>query len=318
MVNTNPGRIEWESTYCCLCGADSGRPVLSTVLGPEDDAREVSIIRCTGCGLVYLNPRPSPASISHFYRGNYGPHRAVPRPSGFAWALQRLAFRVDTSPARRTLSRPLRWFLNTLGTRPLLHGRPGDGLIDVGCASGRHLYLYHRLGWDVLGIESDQECCALIRRLLGLPVVEGSWVEAETKVEAYNAVIFWHVLEHIHDPRAALEKAFRSLAPGGLVQIAVPTCDGAGFPAFRECWAALEFPRHLFFFSESTLRRLLDQTSFTGIRIRPLWRESLVAWKRSAEKERAETGNGHGFFALVPPFRKGPDILLAEAVRPLS
>jgi 2-polyprenyl-3-methyl-5-hydroxy-6-metoxy-1,4-benzoquinol methylase len=311
-------RPVWESADCHLCGPTGSSQLFTTTVSGAAGVRSVSLVRCKTCGLVFLNPRPTEAAIESFYEEDYAPHRAVSEAGAMTESLQRSAFRVDASAPARFLTTPLRWFLNTLGTRPLLHGRRGDRLIDVGCASGRHLLLYHRLGWDVLGLEADAGCCGLIRDELRLPVLEGSWSEAHIEPGQHNAVMFWHVLEHLHDPRAALEKAFRALKPGGVIQIAAPTCDGAGFSTFGEHWAALEVPKHLYFFSGVVLRKLLEEAGFIDVRVRPLWRESLIVWKRSAEKERAETGAGPSSFALVPLFRKGPDVLLAEAVRPSS
>jgi 2-polyprenyl-3-methyl-5-hydroxy-6-metoxy-1,4-benzoquinol methylase len=303
---------DWEFVECNLCGNESGTIVFETQIIDGGESHRAKLIECKACDLVYLNPRPTGDTISRFYQENYEPHRVSTVARGLTWRVQRAAFRVDAAPWRRRLTALLRFTINTLGTRPLLLGNPGDRLIDVGCATGRHLLLYHDLGWDIQGVESDPKCCSMIRETLQLPVIEGSWFDAETEAGSVQAIIFWHVLEHLHDPRAALRKAFATLAPGGTLQLSVPTCDGVGFTTFRESWAALELPRHLFFFSRSALRRLLEEVGFTDIRTRTLWRESFLVWKRSRQNKKQRVGPVDLLRRLCP----GGDVLLTEARKP--
>ena len=41
-----------------------------------------------------------------------------------------------------------------------------------------------------------------------------------------NLVVCWHVLEHVHDPAAALRRIYRDMPPGGLLSVEVPIEDG--------------------------------------------------------------------------------------------
>ena len=41
-----------------------------------------------------------------------------------------------------------------------------------------------------------------------------------------NVVVCWHVLEHVHDPFAALRRIHRDMPPGGLLSVEVPLEDG--------------------------------------------------------------------------------------------
>lgn len=314
MVNRSAD-TEWEHVTCNLCGYDTGSIIFATVIENHGLPHKVQLIRCAGCGLVYLSPRPTRQAIRRYYEREYGPHHAPVRLAGISWKLQKAAFRTDASPLLLKLTAVIRWVINTFGTRPLLLGRLGHRLIDVGCATGHHLSLYHQLGWDVQGVESDAACCSRIRGHLQLPVIEGSWEEAEIKPGQAEAVIFWHVLEHLHNPREGLRKGFDALAPSGTVQIAAPTCDGFGFKTFQENWAALELPRHLFFFSRNTLHRILEETGFTQVRVRTLLRESLLVWKRSGDYP--QSGTKRQFIRALGAFlRSGGDVLLAEAKKP--
>jgi SAM-dependent methyltransferase len=77
-----------------------------------------------------------------------------------------------------------------------------------------------------------------------------------------------HVLEHVHDPRAALAWCRRVLRPDGLLSIAVPNPAGLGHRVFGACWRGLEPPRHLSLFEASALRALLAEAGFAIERLR--------------------------------------------------
>src|SRR5262245_8501386 len=63
------GKVGWEEITCPLCGAADEEPVIAL---PAEAGREVyRVVRCRGCGMGYLNPRPDLSSIGHFYSDEY-------------------------------------------------------------------------------------------------------------------------------------------------------------------------------------------------------------------------------------------------------
>jgi SAM-dependent methyltransferase len=73
------------------------------------------------------------------------------------------------------------------------------------------------------------------------------------------------VLEHLHDPLAALKRARRLLRPGGLVAVLfVPRFDSREAQRFGPRWLALDLPRHLTHFSDATFRAL---AAAAGLRV---------------------------------------------------
>jgi hypothetical protein len=74
-----------------------------------------------------------------------------------------------------------------------------------------------------------------------------------------------HVLEHIPDPRAALERAHAALHPDGLVYIAVPDSESLQFKLMGKTWDAVTPIVHCQFFNEASLSQLLRNTGFEPI-----------------------------------------------------
>lgn len=83
----------------------------------------------------------------------------------------------------------------------------------------------------------------------------------------WDAVIGLHMLEHGNDPGAVLERMKARLRPGGLLLLAVPNFDAAGYRRFGMAWVWAQPPIvHVFHFTESGLRRLLEKHGFDDVR----------------------------------------------------
>ena len=87
--------------------------------------------------------------------------------------------------------------------------------IDVGCGLGRSYRVAQELGYDYTGI--DTASAHIERCKLQYP--EGRFICADWQSHRgqYELVTFISSLHHFRDWRAALEKAFSLLAPGGVV-----------------------------------------------------------------------------------------------------
>ena len=74
------------------------------------------------------------------------------------------------------------------------------------------------------------------------------------------------VIEHLFDPRAVLAAIARALAPGGTLVISTPNIDSASRYLLGTDWAVLSPLEHVYYFSEDSLRRLLEATGFSDVR----------------------------------------------------
>jgi SAM-dependent methyltransferase len=232
-----------ESAACNLCGGTHH----SLVWNGEDWAYgfpgQFTLVRCEACGLAFLNPRPTRDEIGSFYPADYEPHRRASRAlrSKFSNQLQQWRFR----PRVRVV------------TRYVTQGR----LLDVGCGDGGFLReMGRRPGWDVQGVEVNAEVARLAREQLGVDVVAGRLEDARFEDGCFDVVTMWDVLEHVHDPLATLDEVHRVLAPGGCFICSTPNADSIDARLFGRFWIGLDFPRHLYVFSPSTLLALLRKS----------------------------------------------------------
>jgi ubiquinone/menaquinone biosynthesis C-methylase UbiE len=96
-----------------------------------------------------------------------------------------------------------------------LHEQRPAALLDTGCGRRRPFGL---LADAVVGIDSDLD--ALQRNRSLTEAIHADFTQVELGNEAYDVVICWNVLEHVHEPATLLERLTRALKPGGLVILA--------------------------------------------------------------------------------------------------
>jgi SAM-dependent methyltransferase len=238
---------------------------------------------CPRCRLLWLDPRPSPESIAECYRAYYT-HEALPTGGEQARPLADVRDRLREAIlcgyfGYRHLHRDhhLCWCGGLWGRIPLLRYRAvyddlGDRfpvfvnrkdnlLVDVGCGRGDFLGRMKTLGWNVLGIEPDPVSAALATRR-GIPVFRGTLSEAALPDAMTDQVVMSHVLEHLYDPHSVINECYRILRPGGRLVIITPNNESLGHRIFNADWRGLEPPRHLFIYSGSSLRKILERRPF--------------------------------------------------------
>jgi 2-polyprenyl-3-methyl-5-hydroxy-6-metoxy-1,4-benzoquinol methylase len=154
-----------------------------------------------------------------------------------------------------------RWFRRRRAHAVRRLSRPGR-VLDVGCGRGLTLASLRDDGYQPLGIELSDMAAVHAREQLGLDVRIGDFQTLELEPESFEAIIFWHSLEHFADPIAALDRARRLLRPGGLLVIAVPNFASAQSRISGPQWFHLDVPRHYVHFSDRGLRRALTERGF--------------------------------------------------------
>jgi SAM-dependent methyltransferase len=210
-------------------------------------------VRCT-CGLIYKRwtaevPRPAPPFD--------------PRAAHYSGRWRR---RVAKSRYQ------IRDVLNFVVPGPLL---------DIGCSLAYTLRAAIDLGMPARGIEYDAEVAAFCREI-GYDVQAGTMTSLPFAAGEFQVVTMKHVLEHTHDPGAAVREVRRVLRPGGGLFIAVPDArygrSVRNPPASRFFEDGDPQTGHCIYYSPATLTRLLVDNGFRVVRVNPQLVHRTAPW----------------------------------------
>jgi SAM-dependent methyltransferase len=137
----------------------------------------------------------------------------------------------------------------------------GGTMVDVGAATGFFLKLAVDRGWQGIGIEPSPHASALAREK-GLDVRTTTFQADSIPPESVDVITLWDVIEHVPNPRAVLQAAYRALRPGGLVAINTPDSGSLIARVFGHKWHLVVPPEHLFLFNLMSLQRALGEDHF--------------------------------------------------------
>jgi len=206
---------------------------------------------CPGCRLEFLNPQPDDSTLSSIYGNEYflGDH-------------------TEESSARRSqLKRAsAKWFLDMLASQAMT---PGTALLEIGCGQGELLMEARDRGFQVSGVELSAHATAIANQRLGQNVVQqGSIDSLPLPPEHFGAILAADVIEHVRDPQSFMFRIRELLSPGGIALLVTPSLDSWSRRVMRRHWMEYKI-EHLFYFSPASMRQLLEQSGFDGIRIFP-------------------------------------------------
>jgi SAM-dependent methyltransferase len=154
---------------------------------------------------------------------------------------------------------------------------PGHGrLLEIGSAYGFFLAEAQN-DFDCVGWEVSAPAVAWCRKRgldvrLG-PADENAFEEfaAEDK-GSFDVVVMLDALEHLRHPERTLAAIGLILREGGILMISTGDWDSLPARAMGARWRLMTPPQHLFFFSQRTLRMLLERQGFRLVHTSRPWK----------------------------------------------
>ena len=143
-------------------------------------------------------------------------------------------------------------------------------ILDIGCGTGSFLEYINKNGWNTLGIEPID----VARKLAIEKGVNCFSNTDELQNQKFDIITMWHVLEHVPDFNKQFEDFKNVLNENGVVVIAVPNFESYDAKFYKEQWAALDVPRHLWHFSEKAISKIASDNDFILKEVKPMWFDS--------------------------------------------
>jgi SAM-dependent methyltransferase len=181
------------------------------------------LVSCQACGSATTYPPPTERELNQAYLGWYRPDSGRFSAGGdrlLALSRATLARRVDQIA-------------------------PDGPILDVGAGEGTLVRALRARGREALGLE---------RASGGEGVIAAEIADFDQRSGEWAAVVFWHSLEHVPRPAAALDRARRLLARRGVLLIALPNLGSWQAQLFGERWFHLDLPRHIVHVRAQALR----------------------------------------------------------------
>jgi len=234
---------------CNLCGSDNYSVFYpSTIRNSQPRVEDYistnnqygiynTIVVCNCCGLKYVNPRDE--GIKDLYKS------VVDNAYLESWNERAYTF----TKHMKVLSK---------------YYKEGKSLLDVGCYAGIFLSEAKKAGYAAAGLDPSLWAVVFAREKTCADVRQGGWDEVFFPEESFDIVTMWDVIEHLEDPSACLNQAYRWLKKNGI--IALTTHDIASpfarFMGKRYLWL-MRF--HLYHFEPKTLSAMLFKNNFQPI-----------------------------------------------------
>lgn len=229
-----------ENCACPFCHADASLPWAVE--------RGFQTVRCQGCGLLYLNPRPSQAARdeatqrgAHAAAGDLDiSERHVPAKSGLYRKIIAAVF-SDVWEA----GKPVSWLDIGAG-----YGEVMDAVRSIAPAGSR-----------IVGVEPMASKAAAAQRR-GLDVLN-SYVDGNTPRVGYASLI--NVFSHVYDFDLLLRDIHGALLPGG--ELLIETGDMTLVKNRSDVPSELGSPDHVVFAGEAHVRGYLERNGFDVVSV---------------------------------------------------
>lgn len=230
---------------CNLCGSENNQPFC-----PENG---LGLVACSQCGLVFVSPRPDPNELYALYGETYF-HNDESGTVGYTNYLK------DEANIRKTFAGRLKHLEKFIKS---------GKLPDVGCAAGFFLSEADKRGWNVQGLDVSSFAVKYATDRFGFDVQQGSFTDLDYPKGIYDVVTMWDVIEHVPDPKAYIQQAASLLRSGGAFALATPDVNSLPARLTGKRWVGYKLSEeHVYYFSASTLSRMLDEAGFDVLNVR--------------------------------------------------
>lgn len=203
-----------------------------------------SFVRCDKCGLTFVNPQIIEKKLIKYYIKESSANKIW---KDILLSLAQIKFNNKNYSI----------ILNSIRR----YKKKGK-LLDIGCSIGHFLKLARDNGYEVEGLELEEEAVRYARKKFGLDVQQKILSECDFPNKHFDIVAALGVLEHVVEPLNFLKEIHRILVPGGLLALTLPNIESLACMILKEKARTFTGRNHLTYFCMRTLTDMLKRAGF--------------------------------------------------------
>jgi len=210
------------------------------------------IVKCISCGFHFTNPIPDEDKIGDYYKSE----SYISHSSTNLGLINKIYQRVRKHTLKQKLKLVKKW-------------AKGDNVMDIGAGTGHFLSICQKAGFNVLGLEPDQDARRFAETHLN--------VKLQPTEELYDLghnskdiITMWHVLEHVYHLKKDVKQISKVLKDDGTLIVAVPNMGSFDAQHYGAHWAAYDLPIHLYHFQPKDIANLFDRVNMEVVEILPM------------------------------------------------
>lgn len=228
---------------CYLCESTQSE----LLINEDRNSNQVDNYVCSKCGFVSILPRPTLSELTEYYQqGDFSKEgRNLLKPDD-----HKIAHSEKYAHDR----------INIL-QKALKNEEQPERVFEIGCGIGSFLYYCRAKGSEVKGIEPDFNFAHSGNEMYNVEILTDTLEEYQTD-QTFNLIATFHVIEHVIDPNAFLEKIHNLLDEEGYLFIECPSIDRM----YGEDSKDFFWNVHLNSFSDNTLQAFLHKNRFKVIK----------------------------------------------------
>ncbi|MGB3151799.1 MAG: class I SAM-dependent methyltransferase [Maribacter sp.] len=225
--------------------------------------------------LDMLVTHPQPSDLSHYYKSeNYISHSD---------SKKNILDKIYQCVKNFSLQRKVK-LINSFQS-------VNKNLLDIGAGTGDFLLTAKRKGWDIEGVEPNAMASSKAKEkgiLLRTDI-------SDLPNTYFDVITLWHVLEHLPNLSQQIKSISTLLNAEGTLIIAVPNFKSYDAKKYKNFWAALDVPRHLWHFSQNSISLLFREHGLKITATKPMLFDSFYV---SLLSEKYKTGKSQFLNAM--------------------
>lgn len=173
--------------------------------------------------------------------------------------------------------------------------KENKNLLDFGCGTGDFLKMAQNNNWLVSGIEPNANARDIANEKTNNSIFNTDQL-LKFEAHCFDVITLWHVLEHLPNLEDHISTFKKLISPNGTLIIAVPNYKSFDAKHYKEFWAALDVPRHLWHFNKASVSKLVSKYNMEVIKIKPMWFDSFYVSMLSEKYKNGKMNPIRGFW----------------------